>query len=447
MARVLRAILALMACLPAVLAGCSPLIDGDQERICRFVLPAINGPDAQIGVIRVIQGEKPVDVRIDYRVAEPDRPARVRILICRFAATGVAANKADLLGIATERGPMADASVFLLKRFYLETPEATAPPPAYSVNLPEIPLAAAYALQQVLNALPGIAVYGLVAAAYALVFGLAGRLVLGFGEFAALGGAATLLTAAGLLSAGVGGAAALLGIAAIVGAAAAAFHGIIAGRLVIAPLRHARGQHLLIATIGLGIAMSEYLRLAQGAAPPWLPPLWSNSLSLARAEDFIVTATPMGILVFALGGGTGALLLALMRLSRFGRAWRAFADEPIAAALAGINGRSLLDRSFALACAISGFAGVLTALQYGTFGFAAGFAIGLKALIAAVIGGIGSVEGAFLGGCIIALGEAFWSAYAPIEGRDIALYVLLAAFLIWRPGGILGYANLHPRRV
>lgn len=432
----------------AGLAACSPVIDADQERVCRFVLPAINAEQAQIAIIRITPGEKPVDLRIDYRVTEPERPARVRTLICRFASTGVAANKADLIGVATERGPMSEASFYLLKRFYLETPDATAPPPAYDPNLPQMSFGVAYALQQVLSALPAAAVYALVAAAYALVFGLVGRLVLGFGEFAAVGGAATLLAAAGLLGAGLGSSTAvLLVLAAAVGSGAAALHGVVAGRLVIAPLRQARGQHVLIATIGLGIAMSEYLRLSQGTAPAWLPPLWSNSITLALAGDFAVTTTPMGLLVGGLGIVAGGLLLCLMRFSRFGRAWRAFADEPLAAALVGIDARALLDRSFALACAISGFAGVLMAMRYGTVGFSAGFAIGLKALIAAVIGGIGSIPGAFLGGCIIALGEAFWSAYAPIEGRDIALYVLLAAFLIWRPGGILGYADLHPRRV
>ena len=80
-------------------------------------------------------------------------------------------------------------------------------------------------------------------------------------------------------------------------------------------------------------------------------------------------------------------------------------------------------------------------------GFAGGFSLGLKALVAAILGGIGSVSGAALGGLCIAAFEAVWSATLPIEQRDLAVYCLLAIMLIWRPGGFFGDGELTPRRV
>ena len=102
------------------------------------------------------------------------------------------------------------------------------------------------------------------------------------------------------------------------------------------------------------------------------------------------------------------------------------------------NGPRLLMQTLALAGAMAGLSGMLIVAQYGGLGFAGGFQYGLKALIAAIIGGIGSVPGALLGGFAVGLFETLWSAYLPIEARDMALYAALVVFLIFRPGGLLG---------
>jgi branched-chain amino acid transport system permease protein len=140
-------------------------------------------------------------------------------------------------------------------------------------------------------------------------------------------------------------------------------------------------------------------------------------------------------------------LIGLMQLSSYGRAWRAYADDPGAAALFGIDGHRLLARTLALGGALAGLAGMLIVAQYGGLGFAGGFQFGLKALIAAIVGGIGSVPGALVGGMAVGIFETAWSAYLPIEGRDIALYGALIVFLIYRPGGLLGWGGLTPRLV
>jgi branched-subunit amino acid ABC-type transport system permease component len=96
---------------------------------------------------------------------------------------------------------------------------------------------------------------------------------------------------------------------------------------------------------------------------------------------------------------------------------------------------------------MAGLSGMLIVAQYGGLGFAGGFQFGLKALIAAIVGGIGSIIGALLGGIAVGLFETLWSAYLPIEGRDMALYTALVLFLVFRPGGFLGIREPTPRAV
>ncbi len=147
--------------------------------------------------------------------------------------------------------------------------------------------------------------------------------------------------------------------------------------------------------------------------------------------------------------GLGATLglVQLIRRTAYGRAWRAVSEDERTAALFGVDPRAVRDIAVIIACALCGMAGVIVTVIYGGMGFAGGFTLGLKALVAAILGGIGSVPGAALGGLFIAGFEAIWSATLPIEQRDLAVYLLLAIVLIWRPGGFFGDGELTPRQV
>ncbi len=132
--------------------------------------------------------------RIEYEAALPGRPILERSAICRFAAEGLSPNKAELIEIVTEQGPLSGASLYLLKRYYLDSPEGVAGDPGSppALTAAEIPPKPRYLLQQLLSGLPRTAIYGLLAVAYSLVFGLTGRINLAFGEIAAIGSAATV---------------------------------------------------------------------------------------------------------------------------------------------------------------------------------------------------------------------------------------------------------------
>ena len=432
-----------------LLEACTYTVDSEQLRICRSVLPALH-PGGRVAVLRAENGIEPDTVRIEYTVEAADGTQAEHWAVCRFPAAGLAANKADLLGVTTPDGPLSGASVYLLKKYYLDTPEGVAGDPGSNEEaaVPEVPRPFAYALQQLLVSLPRTAIYGLLAVAYALVFGLVGRINLAFGELAAIGAAATIAGAA-LVSVGGGVTTPLAGLGAGLLAAlfAGAIYGAVGGHFTIARIATRSSQPSLIATVGLSLALMEYLRVAQSPVTVWLPPIWSEAWPLARAEDFLVSLTPITVVTAGIGLAAALGLLWLVQATGFGRAWRAYADDAQAAALMGVDGLRLLVQTLALAGAMAGLSGMLIVAQYGGLGFAGGFQYGLKALIAAVIGGIGSIPGAMLGGFAVGLFETLWSAYLPIEVRDMALYVALVVFLIFRPGGLLGFRDPTPRPV
>jgi len=133
----------------------------------------------------------------------------------------------------------------------------------------------------------------------------------------------------------------------------------------------------------------------------------------------------------------GVVLWAMARTA-FGRAWRAIADDPLMARLVGIDAGRVAVLTFSLSAALAGLAGGMVALHYGHASYGAGTIVGLKALAAALLGGIGSLPGAAAGGVLIGLAEVFWSATMPVEWRDVVILAALVAFLVLRPEGLFG---------
>jgi branched-chain amino acid transport system permease protein len=435
--------------LATVLAGCNAMLDADQARICRLLLPALNPAGSVFRILRIAPAGS-ATLRIDYRAAAPGQLQREHWIACRFAGEGLSRRKQELLGVDTERGPLNPAQFYFLLRFYLGSPESVFEDPGdltRTRGVPEVPRWLAYGAQHAVGALPLASIYALLAASYALIYGLVGRIVFGFGQFAAIGGYASLMGVMMMLQLGAGAPSAALGLAAILAVFATAVHGIVVGRCVVEPLVRGPGLPVLIASTGLMIALGEYLRLTQGNDLRWVSPVLNMPVPILRGADFVTTLTPIGLLVAGLSALVLTVLMSVLKATSFGRAWRAYADDPGTAALFGVDPRRVFMASFAIAAALAGFAGFVMTAYYGGVGYGSGLEIGLKALVAAVVGGIGSVGGALAGGLLIGFAEALWSATMPIESRDIAVYALLAIVLVLRPGGLFGYGELAPRGV
>nr|WP_280514511.1 branched-chain amino acid ABC transporter permease [Chthonobacter albigriseus] len=289
--------------------------------------------------------------------------------------------------------------------------------------------------------MPVSAVYAFLAVAYALVYGLVNRINLAFGELAVMGAYATVAVITGFsagLAGTAGAGAAFAVLAALAGAGLhAGLLGGIVGKVVFRRLSNAGHRAFLIATIGLAIALGEAVRLAAGSRDRWIQPLFGDPLLLLDG-GFRVTLTVMRLAETLGAAALLTLVLVAMHRSRFGLAWRATADDPQMARFLGLDTDRIATATFVLSAALAGLAGAMTALHYGQASYGAGTMIGLKALVAALLGGIGSLPGAALGGLAIGLGETLWSAYLPIENRDIAILTALVLVLMFRPHGLLG---------
>jgi branched-subunit amino acid ABC-type transport system permease component len=310
-----------------------------------------------------------------------------------------------------------------------------------------LPESGAYLVQALANALPSTAMMMMIGVAYSLIYGLVGRINLAFGELAMVGAFGTVIGAALTAGLGLGGTAGGLAVAGALGLMLTALWGYAIERTVIAPLVPKSGQAMLVATLALAIVMQELFRLGQGTDLRWMPPVLSQPLALAGGGGFTASVTVMQLLVAVLAGGAALFLAGVMRWSEFGRQWRAVADDPMMARLLGIAPEGVLTEAFLLASLLAAVAGFVMASYYGGAGFAGGAMIGLKALVAAVVGGIGSVGGALLGGLVVGLFEAAWSAYLPIEQRDLAVLLMLVAVFVLKPGGLMGVEPQGPRPV
>ncbi len=436
-----RIVVALLLAL--ALASCARVLETDQARLCRMALPALSASDASVSIVSQREDADGRGVAVVFR----DRPGGpTRAAHCRFLRPGRPLHSNELVELTLDGKPIGATSLYFLIRFWLATPEGRAadPQPLGRVaDLPRVSMPAAYALQQTLNALPSTAVYALLAAAYSLIYGLIGRINFAFGALAAAGGYGAAFGAA--LWTGAPPAYVLMTAGAL-GVAVALTWGVACGAWALGPLRGATGQQVLVATVGLAIFLSELLRLTQGLTPNWVAPVLNAPFGLARAGDFIVTTSADALFSAGVALAAGVALVAAMRFSRFGREWRAYADDALAAALFGVDPDGVFLKTFALASALAGLAGFVMTMFYGAVGYDAAATLGLKALVAAILGGVGSVPGALIGGLMLGGFEAFWSAYLPIDYRDVATYALLAMLLALRPGGLLGARENMGRR-
>ncbi|MGA7197841.1 ABC transporter permease subunit, partial [Roseiarcus sp.] len=362
-----RLLLALLAA--GLLAGCSPVLETDQARLCRMALPALMSGDERIAIVSQRPDPDARGLTVAFTAETAGGELEDHVATCRFREPGRPRESRDLTSLAIDGEPLSDTELFFLVRYWLATPDGRAADPAPLGDLgrtPEVGPRLAYGLQMALDGLPLSAIYALLAAAYSLVYGLIGRINFAFGELAAAGGYAAAMTA--LTLSGLGPAP-LLAAAFLLAVAVAAGWGFASARCVFIPLRHARGQQALVATVGLALFLEELLRLAQGDRTSWMTPELNQPFALARSGDFITVATPMTIVASAVALAAGLGLVVIFRWTRMGREWRAYADDPLAAEMLGVSPAATTARAFVLSGALAGLAGATMTAAYGAVGY------------------------------------------------------------------------------
>src|SRR5438046_1740063 len=156
-------------------------------------------------------------------------------------------------------------------------------------------------------------------------------------------------------------------------------------------------------------------------------------INFAHGDIFMVGAFLVLMLVFSW----------LVAKTRLGRDMRACEQDLKMASLVGVDIDRTISLTFVIGAALAAVAGIMDLLYYGVIDFYIGFVAGVKAFTAAVLGGIGSLPGAMLGGLLIGLIETFWSAYFSIEYKDVAAFSILVIVLIFLPTGILGRPEIE----
>ncbi|WP_418607271.1 branched-chain amino acid ABC transporter permease [Georgenia sp. SUBG003] len=194
---------------------------------------------------------------------------------------------------------------------------------------------------------------------------------------------------------------------------------------------------MLITAVGVSFILEYGVRQLMGPNPRvYQVRLTGETFNLLGAR-----ITLPQLILFAVAAGLMVALNFLVMRSRDGRAMRAIALDPQAAKLMGVNVDRVISRTFFIGSALAGAAGVMAGAYYGTIDFLMGFVIGLKAFTAAVIGGIGNLYGAMLGGILLGLLESFGTNFLGGEWRDVFSFACLILFLSFRPTGILAPAS------
>ncbi len=214
-------------------------------------------------------------------------------------------------------------------------------------------------------------------------------------------------------------------------------------RVAYRPLRASFRLAPLITAIGASIFLQNFVQLTQDARVKPLPPVVGGGHTLMHIEGFSVSLSNIQILIMVTTFVVMALFSYFIAKTSLGRQQRACEQDRTMAALLGVNVDRIISLTFVMGASLAAVAGLMYLLYYGVIDFFIGFVAGIKAFTAAVLGGIGSLPGAMLGGLIIGLIEVFWAGYFTTEYKDVAAFSILAIVLIFFPSGLLGRPEIE----
>lgn len=297
--------------------------------------------------------------------------------------------------------------------------------------------------QQLINGLVLGSIYALVALGYTMVYGILELINFAHGEVTMMG-AMVALTVIGVL---LGSGAAIPGLAIVliglgVAVIACMALGFTIERIAYRPLRRAPRLAALITAIGVSILLQNLAMLIWGKQYVSFPDI----LPAARFEIHGVTMTALQMAIVLLSCLLMLGLWFLVQRTRLGRAMRATAQSPDLAGLMGINPNVIISTTFVIGAALAAIAGVMVAAYYTQAHYYMGFLLGLKAFTAAVLGGIGNIAGAMLGGLLLGILESLGAGYiGDLTGgflgshyQDVFAFFILILVLVFRPAGLLG---------
>ena len=282
-------------------------------------------------------------------------------------------------------------------------------------------------LQQLINGLQLGSIYALIALGYSMVYGIILLLNFAHGDIIMVGGYIALL----IISAGISPLVAV--IAAIVGCVILAC---LIEKAAYSPLRSAPRISLLITAIGVSFFLENVAQLILGADPRSFPNTTVIPAVTYKIGELNISLTTIVTLVVAVVAMV--LLTILVQKTKMGKAMRAVSEDTGAAQLMGINVNTTITYTFAIGAALAGIGAILYCCKYPQVKPTTGYLLGMKAFVAAVLGGIGSIPGAMLGGLAIGIAEVIVNALGYSTWTDAVVFVILIIVLLVKPTGFMG---------
>jgi len=291
-----------------------------------------------------------------------------------------------------------------------------------------------YFIELFLGGLTRGSIYALIALGYTMVYGIIQLINFAHGEIYMIG-AFTALIVAGILSMLGWNQIAILVIASIVAVVYSAAYGFTIEKIAYKPLRQAPRLSALISAIGMSMFLQYYVLLAQTSNYMPFPNLIPDFKFLEPVEHIVRSSE---IVIYATTAIVMVLLTVLIKFTKIGKAMRATAQDRNMAMLVGVDVNKVISMTFIVGSATAALGGVLIASHTGQINYYIGFIAGIKAFVAAVLGGIGSMPGAVLGSLVLGMSESFFTGYISSDYEDVFAFLFLVFTLIFRPSGILG---------
>ena len=291
-----------------------------------------------------------------------------------------------------------------------------------------------YFLELFLGGLTRGSIYALIALGYTMVYGIIELINFAHGEIYMIGAFTALIIASVLTMLGWN-VVAILVIASTAAVIYSSAYGYTVEKMAYKPLRQAPRLSALISAIGMSLFLQNYVLLAQTSDfmpfPSLIPDLefWEPYAHIISSQEVVIIITTAVVMI---------LLTFLIKFTRIGKAMRATAQDRNMAMLVGIDVDRVISVTFLVGSATAALGGVLIASHIGQINFYVGFIAGIKAFVAAVLGGIGSIPGAVLGSLVLGWTESFFTGYVSSDYEDVFAFLFLVFILIFRPAGILG---------
>ena len=295
-------------------------------------------------------------------------------------------------------------------------------------------------LQQIANGLVLGSTYGLIAVGYTMVYGIIGMINFAHGDIYMV---SAYLTAIVLALVGAGLSPVLtLGLAFVAVVLLTSLFGFAVEKVAYRPLRRSPRLAPLISAIGMSLVLQNYVQITQGARNQGVPTLIPGGLEIEIGSG-VVGITWVQVLIVVISQLAMGSLTWMIHRTALGRACRATEQDAKMAAILGINTDRVISIVFVLGAAMAAVAGVLVTLNYGSFDFSIGFVTGIKAFTAAVLGGIGSLPGAMIGGILLGLSESLFSGFVNTDYKDVFAFSLLILVLLFKPSGLFGRPSVE----